>query len=84
MDPSAMPLINQVVTDACANGGQLLRTGLELVAGTIAGASIFANLRNRLPAPAVKVLDALACNFIKGVTDAAVAAETQQKQGDGK
>jgi hypothetical protein len=59
---------------ACADNGALLKALVGLF-GTTAAASLFANLRNRLPAGVVTVLDLLAFNFVRALEASADTAK---------
>lgn len=63
-----------IIGAACADNGALLKALVGLF-GTTAAASLCANLRNRLPAGVVTVLDLLALNFVRAVEASADAAK---------
>lgn len=75
--------VNQIVTDACANNGVLLRELLawcgSAVGLVIGGSSLLANFRKRLPAGLLPIVETLALNFVK--TEASQAAAHQQAKG---
>jgi hypothetical protein len=57
--------LHTVIADACANNGALLEHWIAWIAGISTVASLIANLRNRIPAPVLTVIDTLALNFVK-------------------
>lgn len=65
---------DRIVGLACADNGAVLQWLVGLF-GTTAAASLFANLRNRLPAGVVALLDLLALNFVRAVEMSADAAK---------
>ena len=73
MDPTD-PLLNQVITDVCANSGALLKFA-AYAGGTISAASLLANFRKLLPAPIASMLDLVALNLVKAAAQTADQAK---------
>lgn len=57
------PIVQHIVTDVCANNGAVIQWACG-VFGTVAGASVLANLRKYLPPWLGSVVDLVALNLV--------------------